>query len=332
MRRAIGVPANPNVFSLAATLYALLAGKPPRWPDDGSSPSLPEILERQRQPIERLPTVAPAFMNLLVTALADDPDDRPTAAQFRDQLAALELPGDEPDSWAVPAVGEDRKHAATPADSTERPRRRRNAVLLALVLLVLAVITASAVAWMRAEPSTAPASTVAPAGSPPGETSPETSDQPSSVQSPAPPDTSTGAEPSPSGPVIPAGFSPCPKDLGKDNFCVDKPECWNDYQQFFDIPAYANLTSCKREHLYQTYAAGLPSGAFRTQSQLTADPQVRKLCSPATVATVVGRNMPRDWQIQRLPPPLQLTDDPLFRCLVSTGELRSSPIGFENLN
>ena len=74
-----------DVYSLAATLYALLSGRPPRALD-GKTPSIAEVIELQREPIERIPGVDPKFMDVLMAGLADEPTDRPSAAQFRDRL------------------------------------------------------------------------------------------------------------------------------------------------------------------------------------------------------------------------------------------------------
>ena len=77
-----------DVYSLAATLYALLSGRPPRALD-GKTPSIAEVMELQQEPIARIPGVDPKFMDVLLAGLADVPTDRPSAAQFRDRLAAL---------------------------------------------------------------------------------------------------------------------------------------------------------------------------------------------------------------------------------------------------
>jgi serine/threonine protein kinase len=84
-----------DVFSLAATLYALLAGRPPR--NVGAAPVALEqtvdVAERAIGPIPRvnrylpIPGINPCLMDVLMTALSNDPVDRPTAARFRDQLA-----------------------------------------------------------------------------------------------------------------------------------------------------------------------------------------------------------------------------------------------------
>ena len=53
----------------------------PRYPE-GRQPTLPELIELQDEPIERLPAVDREFMDLLLKALSDDPAERPTAAEF----------------------------------------------------------------------------------------------------------------------------------------------------------------------------------------------------------------------------------------------------------
>src|SRR6185437_780064 len=69
-----------DVYSLAATLYAVLSGHPPRWSETIETPSIPEIMKRQRIPIKSIPGVDKGFMEVLLKAMAEDPEDRPTAA------------------------------------------------------------------------------------------------------------------------------------------------------------------------------------------------------------------------------------------------------------
>jgi serine/threonine protein kinase len=80
-----------DVYSLAATLYAVLSSHPPRWSETTEIPSIPEIIKRQKAPIKRITGVDKAFMDVLLKAMSQEPENRPTAAQFRDQLAALNL-------------------------------------------------------------------------------------------------------------------------------------------------------------------------------------------------------------------------------------------------
>ena len=77
-----------DVFALAATLYALLAGCPPRNVR-GADVALEQMVEVARRPIDALPGVNWHLMDVLMTALSSDPAARPTAAIFRDQLATV---------------------------------------------------------------------------------------------------------------------------------------------------------------------------------------------------------------------------------------------------
>ena len=77
-----------DVYQLAATLYALLSGNPPSN-SSGGNMSLEDRIARVREPVKPLPGVDKDLMELLLDGLAFEPTDRPTAAQFRDRLAAL---------------------------------------------------------------------------------------------------------------------------------------------------------------------------------------------------------------------------------------------------
>ena len=172
-----------DVFSLAATLYALLAGRPSR--SVGAAPVvLEQMVEVAKRPIGPLPGVNWHLMSVLMGALSDDPAARPTAARFRDQLANVPapriskpgpllgaaadtspvlagmrpaVPGDSAisNSHSVPvtAVTADSQGAPGQVASAEAPgwRGRRRVGILALAATLVAVI-ASTTAWLISEP------------------------------------------------------------------------------------------------------------------------------------------------------------------------------------
>jgi hypothetical protein len=79
-----------DIYSMAATLYALLAGRPPRFPASGELPGVMAILALHSQQVEDIPGVPGRMMDILRACLAADPSRRlPSAASLRDELAAL---------------------------------------------------------------------------------------------------------------------------------------------------------------------------------------------------------------------------------------------------
>jgi serine/threonine protein kinase len=101
-----------DVYSLSATLYALLRGKPPRWRDD-RNPSLLTLMELFDRPIPDLPGVPADLLEVLRSGMVNDPAARPRAAILRDRLAALTLrPATSDETVMIPV--------RPPADSTMR--------------------------------------------------------------------------------------------------------------------------------------------------------------------------------------------------------------------
>jgi serine/threonine protein kinase len=153
-----------DVFSLAATLYALLAGRPPR--DFGADPvPLEQMAEVAQRPFDVLPEVNWYLMEVLLSGLSHDPAARPTAAEFRDRLAKVPPP-------RAGRRGPTHTHRAPATGAVAEPSRRRGRVRVAVLALAAAVVTigASATAWMISEPgssSGAPATVVQSASGPP---------------------------------------------------------------------------------------------------------------------------------------------------------------------
>jgi hypothetical protein len=92
-----------DVYALGATLYALLAGRPPRFPASGEL-DIATIVALHREPVPDVVGVPPELVAVCRRAMAYEHADRPDAATLRDELAALVLPQTRPSRAAVPPV------------------------------------------------------------------------------------------------------------------------------------------------------------------------------------------------------------------------------------
>jgi serine/threonine protein kinase len=207
-----------DVFSLAATLYALLAGCPPRNVR-AADVALEEMVEVAKRPIGPVPGVNWHLMDVLMTALSNDPAARPTAAIFRDQLANApriskgETPvGVAEDTSSVSSrrpsvvsghaavstshnialkeVTPDSNRAPGQVASVAAPRRlgksRRGIPVLAAALVT---VIAPATAWFISQPTPSAVPTAITQSSTPGRSS--SNADPSPASDPRPPTSTT---------------------------------------------------------------------------------------------------------------------------------------------
>jgi len=301
-----------DVYSLAATLYAVLSGGAPRWSDTTETPSIPEIIKRQRAPIKRIPGVDKAFMDVLLNAMAEAPENRPTAAQFRDQLSALNLTTKQ-----SPRLLEATQEPPSPPSSPETavaakveppasgPRKweHRGLAALAIAAVVIAVVAALVLVNLFS------------------------GDRQAVVATPAPSVTSNVATPTTTPVVVPAGLIDCSKQLGADTYCASRPECWAGVIGYSDIPSLGTKQVCDKTHVYQTFIAGRLTYELRRQSQLDSDAHIRRVCTTQIANSMLrSRDRRSDWEILFLGP--QQPDENYFRCVIGRGE-RSEPLTFQ---
>jgi hypothetical protein len=163
-----------DVYSLAATLYDLLAGRPPRFPADGGTPSIAALMSLLDEPVEDIPGTPPDLMAALRRSLAADQAVRPRSAEeLRDALAdaprsrppartlTITRPRADPRTAGAPAVPTAAPRASArhakrrlPADTVRvdavARRRRPKTRLVAIAAASVVIIGAAAVFGARA--------------------------------------------------------------------------------------------------------------------------------------------------------------------------------------
>jgi serine/threonine protein kinase len=328
------VPPTPrsDVYALTATLYALAAGRPPRYPHNGEL-SVPEIIRLHDTPIEDIPGLPPEFMAVLRRGLAKDPAHRyPEAAALRADLSQLNV-GDMPGPrhsvtspvMTVPAPRPSYPPPAAPPQFPSGPTgpapyyprhptgpRPKNKPAIWLGAALVAVLVMAGV-WYFTLRDTGADDPSQQAGGPPSSTSTTTS-------------TKTPAEIY--GVRTVTEGCPAAKVPNGQAQCVEKAECWSGMVTINgEVESIRRLT-CDQDHAFETYAIALVPGdvADPYEDVLKAHPIVQQVCSMENLmASRFGEalNLGEErWEPDVLPPSSddKSTELGVYRCIATIND------------
>ncbi|MDN3354230.1 serine/threonine-protein kinase [Actinomadura sp. DC4] len=287
-----------DVYSLAATLYALLSGRPPYFPPSGS-PSMVALMAARLGPVPDVPGAPAGLVAVLRGAMAYDPGDRPeNIAAFRDALAEADLSqhaGAAPPYWPVPippgpgqAPPRPGQAPAGPDTEPAVPGRRggmSGPLITAAIVVAVAIVAAGALVAYSIGGGSDHGTRTSTAGA--GASGPKK-------------DPYGGAETT-------ARNCPAAGVSGASARCTATAECWSGIVAI-NGNVQINRSDCMVGHAYETFAiAPLPAdGQTWNEHTLEQHPTVRRLCSRDVMARSrygdALRYSPDKWSIEVIPP------------------------------
>ncbi|SDP32079.1 Serine/threonine protein kinase [Nakamurella panacisegetis] len=325
-----------DIYSLGATLYALLLGRAPRSDRSGTAPPLARLLFLLNDPLP-LPDApdAATLMPIIWRATAFRPEDRyPSAAAMRDDLALVKagrpassvIPVGTPHTRpfttgnpGVPAVGSDggrdpdpsssgplglfaaRPEAAPRESDTRAPRSRR---WIGAAAAVVAILFVAGLVVFGGRSSTGG---VASAG-----TSARTHALVTDLSGLAPTHSATSpvtrGTPSPTrtAPTSSSARSASPTPIASSARSLSVPvagSCWGGLVDISGTKT-ARQIPCSEPHYWEAYAAGLldPSTPTPYDDDVAKDKVVKQICTQKALKSYVGANVHGTFNIDVVPP------------------------------
>jgi hypothetical protein len=321
-----------DVYSLAATLYALLAGAPPHVTPGEEPPTPVMFMIRRDLPPATIDGVPSPLMTVLRQGLASDPAERPpSAAAFRDALAACPAQSARPVGAARPGAvapgstsfgSVTEPHAPSPAGYRTAPNSNPGAhhklsprrpvgagrprwFVPGLALAAVVVVAAVVVGMLIGRPGPAASGQALNGGT--------------AVSS-----TAAATPPSVYGVATVAAHCPAALVLGGNSRCPASPECWNGLVEISGDVTAAPLP-CDGKHVFQTFAIAILPAEVRTWDvgAVQADRTVARVCSELVMlrSRLPGaRQYPASsWDVEVMPPDETQFEDGAryYRCVAT---------------